>query len=480
MKTIYSDNTIFELSQKYPELVYLLEEAGFKDIVKPGMLKTAGRFMTLEKGAALRNIDFFQVQSLLKAKGFEYVTKEQREYKEKEVHERRKTVLKDIIMKLHQGHSVDEVKDLFDSEFKNVSAMEISNVERTLLEEGIKVEEIQSLCDVHAAVFKGSIEEIHSQDGDEFNPGHPIYVLKKENNVIKHIIQSMINPFLNDKKASVKSLALGIEQLLSIDIHYSKKENLFFPFMEKYDITAPPKVMWGVDDEIRAELKDIKQKLSKTDTLDITFITEIKASLEKVLEMIYKEENIMLPMLLENLTKEEWKVIADESYEIGFLYDDVPKWDVDFGKDGNKEETFSPALDKEGELKLTSGSFNGEELENLLNSLPLDITFVDKNDRVKYFSQSSERIFPRTLTVIGREVANCHPPASVHIVESIIDDFKSGKKDSESFWIKLGDKYVYIRYFAVRNNEGKYLGVVEVSQDIKPIKAIEGEKRLMD
>ncbi|HOO26722.1 MAG TPA: PAS domain-containing protein, partial [Clostridiales bacterium] len=131
-------------------------------------------------------------------------------------------------------------------------------------------------------------------------------------------------------------------------------------------------------------------------------------------------------------------------------------------------------------IVLPTGEFALNELEQVLNHLPFDITFVDKNDVVKYFSQGKDRIFVRTKAVIGRNVSKCHPPASVHVVENIVADFKSGKKDHEDFWINMGDTYVYIRYFAVRDEAGEYLGVVEVTQDIKPIQAITGEKRLVE
>jgi hypothetical protein len=131
-------------------------------------------------------------------------------------------------------------------------------------------------------------------------------------------------------------------------------------------------------------------------------------------------------------------------------------------------------------VQFDAGFMLPEEINAMLNVLPVDITFVDKNGKVKYFSQGKERIFARPKTIIGREVKNCHPPASVHIVEKIVEDLRSGKKDHEDFWINLGDKYVLIKYFAVRDEKGEFLGVVEVSQDIKPIQEIKGEKRLAD
>lgn len=388
----------------------------------------------------------------------------------------RKETLKDIIKQLHEGKSVDEVKGQFDEVFKGVSAMEISEAEAALVMEGVQVEEIQKLCDVHAAVFKGSIEEIHQEETKLENIlGHPINTLVKENReiekILKEIKENLVDISEND------SLRNAIDKLLKIDIHYAKKENLMFPYMEKYDIIAPPKVMWGVDDEIRADIKEVKKVLSEPFKDSDKVIKMIEGIIERVNEMIFKEENIMLPMLTEKLTEDEWKTIADDSDEYGYIIDDVKTWipkRITSGIVIKKEENID-----NGQIGLATGSFTAKELCNMLNTLPFDITFVDKNDTVKYFSQGKERIFPRTKTILGRTVSNCHPPASVHVVEQIVEDFKAGKKDNEDFWINMRGQFVYIRYFAVRDEKGEYLGTLEVTQDIKHIQELTGEKRLV-
>jgi DUF438 domain-containing protein len=389
--------------------------------------------------------------------------------------EYRKNVIKQVIRELHEGKTVEEVKHKFEEAFAGVSASEISEAEQALINEGLPVSEVQRLCDVHSAVFKGSIEEIHRETDPMKIPGHPANVLYLENRRLERIIEEKIKPYLEKGKESLEAIQNGLEELSVIDIHYSKKENLLFPYMEKYGITAPPKVMWGVDDEIRDDLKTLKSDLSYG-----VFNDELKKGVEELInrinEMIFKEESIMLPMLLDIMTQDEWKKVADDSSEIGNIIDFVPVWNPD--KEAKKE--YKEDIKEPGAIILPTGVFNTEELTHMLNTLPIDITFVGSDDTVKYFSQSSERIFARTKTIIGRNVSNCHPPASVHIVEGIVEDFKSGKKDHEDFWIKMGDKYVYIRYFAVRNEEGKYLGVVEVTQNIKPIQEITGEKRLVE
>lgn len=394
--------------------------------------------------------------------------------------EMRKQTIKDIIKQLHEGKTVEEVKQQFEEAFEEVAASEITAAEAALIAEGVPASEIQRLCDVHASVFKGTIEEIHQHPSNAILiPGHPLNTLMRENLAISRIINQEIKPYLQslDDEESYKNLLEGVNHLSQIELHYQKKENLFFPYMEKYGIVAPPQVMWGVDDEIRADIKEIKTLLEQDSKVDSVITQKIEDVMTRVEEMIFKEENIMAPMLLDHLTQEEWKKIADESHEIGFLIKKVSEWNpVIPTKDAVVKEEENV---QEGLIKLPSGIFTTEQLTCMLNTLPFDITFVDKDDFVKYFSEGKERTFIRTRSIIGRNVSNCHPPASVHIVEKIVNDFKTGRKDQEDFWIKLGDKFVLIRYYAVRNDKGEYLGVLEVTQDIKEIQQIVGEKRLV-
>lgn len=395
--------------------------------------------------------------------------------------EMRQNTIKEIIRQLHEGKTVDEVKQQFETAFEGVSASEISAAEAALISDGLPVEEVQRLCDVHAAVFKGSIEEIHQPSDPTLIPGHPLNVLVRENKKISHRMENEIRPYLSltkmENQEDFEKFLEGVRSLKEISFHYQKKENLLFPYMEKYGITAPPKVMWGVDDEIRNQVKDVIEALEKKEEKNEVLIQKTEKLLDKISEMIFKEENIMTPMLLEQLTEDEWKIIADESPEIGFIIDHVPEWKPAGNKE-EKEKEQEPEAEA-GLIRLPSGEFKVEELTSMLNTLPFDITFVNKDDVVKYFSEGKDRAFPRTRAIIGRNVSNCHPPASVHIVEQIVEDFKTGKKDQEDFWIKMAGKYILIRYYAVRSDKGEYLGVLEVTQDIVPIQEITGEKRLV-
>lgn len=386
--------------------------------------------------------------------------------------QRRKDAIKDMLRMLHEGKTVEEVQHVFAAAFDGVSATEISDAEQALIDEGMPVAEVQRLCDVHSAVFKGSIEEIHAPQSPSMVPGHPAHTLKAENRKLEELITQRIGPLLSQAELPYDQLADAIRELATIERHYSRKENLFFPYLEKHGITAPPKVMWGVDDEIRAL---IKRSLHLAQARDAAVRATLNETLTRVNEMIFKEDSILLPMAADALTKTEWATIASESDEIGYtLIDTPPRW-----QPRGTAAPKAPTAPADGAVTLPTGFFTVPELTHLLNTLPIDITFVGKDDTVRYFSQSSERVFARTKAIIGREVSNCHPPASVHIVEGIVADLKSGKKDHEDFWINMGDKLILIRYFAVRDEQGDYLGVLEVTQDIAPLQKITGEKRLV-
>ncbi|NLP43171.1 MAG: DUF438 domain-containing protein [Peptococcaceae bacterium] len=394
--------------------------------------------------------------------------------------EYRQKALKDLIMQLHNGKPVEEVKVEFEKLFGGVAASEIAEMEQNLIMEGLPVEEVQRLCDVHAAVFKGSIEDVHRKDAVMDTPGHPLHTFKIENEAVEKYINDTVRPhleqFKKEKNEQTKNqLIHDFNTLWDLDKHYSRKENILFPYLEKYGITAPPKVMWGVDDEIRAGLKEVKQMLV-ADADQQQTVQKIEEVINRVLDMIFKETNILFPMALDHLSEDEWYQVQQDSDEIGYcLVGPEQKWRPARVNVEVKTEEESP----KGYVKFDTGVLSPKEISQILNTLPLDITFIDKDDIVKYFSRGQERIFARTKAIIGRNVRNCHPPGSVTVVEKILEDFKSGKKDSEDFWLRLGDVYAYIRYFAVRDTNGEYLGTVEITQNIAPIQQIEGEKRLL-
>ena len=388
---------------------------------------------------------------------------------------KRQELLKNIIKGLHEGKSVEEAKAEFKAHFEDVTTQEISQMEQALIKEGMAIEEVQRLCDVHASVFDGAISDIHPVKDHTKIPGHPVQVFLAENERIEQLIVEEIEPYLKESgKTADLMLRVGFDRLLEIHKHYARKEYLFFPHLEKKGITAPPKVMWAVDDEIRTDIKKVLADLSEIDADSQAIRTFAKQTLQKVRDMIFKENNILMPLLLENMSFFDWIIVDSSSDEIGYFIE-KPK-DSWKKEEQPKEE---PIQDKAGEVTFDTGSLTFEEANQMLNALPFDMTFVDKDGYVKYFTQGIERIFDRPKTIIGRHVTMCHPPASVHVVEEIVESFRSGKKNHEDFWIQMKGMFVLIRYFAVRSKTGEYLGTLEVTQNVKPIRELEGEKRLV-
>ena len=392
----------------------------------------------------------------------------------------RQDKLKEVIQELHAGKTVAEVKAKFADVIAGVSPVEISRLEVQLVKDGLPIEEIQNLCDVHAEVFKGSLEEYHHP---EEVPGHPVYTMKQENEALRALMKVGLRGDLDAFKADPSDdnrfkLLESVNLFYDIDKHYSRKENLIFPFLEAAGVTAPPKVMWGVDDEIRQKIKDAKKALVEFSG-DVKNVEEkLNAAIVQAGEMIFKEESILFPMCLETLSEDEWIKVYEGSDEIGYtLIPPQKEWELKRVNVVKKEQ--EKGITESGFIRFDTGVLSAKELNLMLNHMPVDFTFVDKDNVVKYFSNGKERIFARTKAIIGRTVENCHPPKSAHIVEKLVEDLKSGKKDSESFWIQMGDKFVVISYYAVRDENGEFMGTLEFSQDIAPLKALEGEKRLM-
>ncbi|PGY10268.1 DUF438 domain-containing protein [Bacillus sp. AFS031507] len=393
----------------------------------------------------------------------------------------RVAILKQLFIDLHNGRNLDEVKAHLDAFIGKITIDEITQLQHVFVEEGsISASELKHIYNQHSAIFQGTIKEEDHQNGrPEDQAGHPVHTFKLENQEVDKLLTTKLQVHLEefdkgDSAENIYKLIEDINLLLDIDKHYSRKENLIFPYLEKYGIFGPTTNMWRIDDFIRDSIKDGRQKLAHYHGDKQAVIGVLNYVIEQVAGMIYKEENILFPMALKNLTEDEWVKIAHESDEIGFcLIAPAAEWKPE--RKALDEQAIS-----EGYIKMETGILSLKQLELLLNHLPVDITFIDQDDVVRYFSHGEERIFARTKAIIGRTVQNCHPPRSVHVVEELLADFKSGKKESEEFWIKFKDKYVYIRYFAVRDEDGKYIGTLEFTQNIDPIKAIEGEKRILE
>jgi len=398
----------------------------------------------------------------------------------------RKEKLKELILKLHDGDDPGAVRKELVSTLQHIPYGEVVEVEQELIKEGLPESEVLRLCDIHGEVLEGHIDLSAAKQIPE---GHPVDVFIEENKELKKVLdkaQSLLEvvPHLSD--AEFPRYRLQIQQcfndLMDVDKHYKRKEYLVFPYLEKNEITGPPKVMWGKHDEIRDQLKGCieilrMEELTKNDlidAMDILFIPVLKA----LADMIKKEEEILFPMAMDTLTTEDWWHIHKQTLEFGFtLYD--PK--TDWKPEGAFTETYDTkaATSDGGNIQLPSGSFDAAEIMAILNTVPFDMTFVDRNDKVKYFTQGKERIFARNRSIINRDVRLCHPPGSVHIIEKILDDFKSGRASHAPFWIQMHGKFIHIEYFALRGENGEYLGTLEVSQDLTALRALEGEKRIL-
>jgi len=398
--------------------------------------------------------------------------------------DKRKELLKHMILQLHKGEAPESVKKQLTRLLGEVPYDDVVIVEQELIKEGLPIDDVLKLCDIHTAALKGRI----SHEGAKTAPaGHPVHTFKEENRALKwetDALEKLYDEFSKLKDSDspadiINQIRIRFQALSDVEKHYSRKENLLFPYMEKHGIDGPPKVMWGKHDETRELLKAVNESLGQ---LTESTVEEFKAVIDLVLkpasksieEMIYKEEEILFPMTLDSLSESEWYSIYKHSLEIGFcLYDPTDEWKPAGQIEEIEEETASERI------QLPSGSISPEELNAILNTIPFDLTFVDKNDTVQYFTQGRERIFARTRAILGRKVQMCHPPSSVHIVQQILDDFRSGKADRAPFWIELHGKFISIEYFALRDKEGNYLGTLEVSQDLTEKRALEGQQRLL-
>lgn len=395
----------------------------------------------------------------------------------------RKATLKKAILALHQGDDPTAVRQQLTQMLQHIPYNEVVEVEQELIAEGLPETEILQLCDLHHQVMDGNI----SDPGQQGLPaGHPMHTFKLENQALLAAANALNESLQNISAATPGSplhavLAGQLNQLMDVDKHYRRLEYLLFPYLEKAGITGPPKVLWGKHDETRVLLKQARAALSQLDTLNpqnLESLTQeiLRPVVDSLVEMVAKEEQILFPMARDTLKEVDWYEILQQSLEIGYCLVDP--------QDGWKPEgavLFNTRVPEEGDglIRLPSGTFTATQLEAILNSLPVDLTFVDDNDRVKYFSQGKERIFDRNRSILNREVQMCHPPQSVHVVEQILDDFRSGRQSRAPFWIEMGGQFIHIEYFALRDAEGKYLGTLEVSQNLTEKRALEGQQRLL-
>lgn len=400
--------------------------------------------------------------------------------------EDKKALIKEAIRKLHAGVPPEKVKEEFRNVLEKTDSLEIAKIEEELAKEGMKREEMRKLCDVHMSIFKEQLEKQQVK----MQPNQPISILLEEHKLMLQIAEQLL--FQANKvssvtdidyvKAEIHEIEHLTEDLADSDKHYSREENVLFPYLEKHGITEPPAVMWIEHNEIKEVKKNLRSLIGGlTEKSFPKFKNQLKETAKGLGNLLqnhfYKENNVLFPAAMSVITEQEWIDIRKEFDEIGYCCF-TPSELVTFipGKELPQEQLPT----KQNTLEFETGSLSKEQLDGLLNTLPVDITFVDLDDTVQYFNKPEERLFVRTKAVLGRKVHMCHPQKSLHIVNEIVESFKKGRKNVAEFWITLDGRFVHIRFFAVRDINGKYVGTMEVVQDLTEIRKLEGERRLLD
>ena len=460
--TLKATTRVLDLAKEFPFLYDTLVQISpkLKMLQNPILKRTIGKRATLTDVSKISKVPLNRLFMLLSesisknANETVVIDKEDEGKGEwQEELERRQRSLKDIVLGLHSGQEIEELQSQFKEIVTDVSATEIANMEQSLISSGeLTAQQVTALCDLHVEVFKESLDV---QQTPETTPGHPVHTYMKENEEAQRLVDHLRK---NPEDGS------SIEELKEVIVHYTRMQNQLFPLLEKADITGPSTVMWAKQDEIREMISNLNE----------SNLNELLAAIE---DMIYKEANILFPMSLENLSEHDWARVRAGEEEIGYAW-------ITPGKEW---KSVTPAeihqADQESELpeiELNRGSLTSKEIDLLLRHLPADISFVGVDEKVKYYSATDHRIFPRSPGVIGRSVINCHPQKSFDKVQRIMTAFKEGKKDKAVFWIQMNDRFLLISYFAVREDNGEFVGTLEVSQDVTEIRSLEGEHRLLD
>ncbi|MFW9788341.1 MAG: DUF438 domain-containing protein [Candidatus Thorarchaeota archaeon] len=390
----------------------------------------------------------------------------------------RKPVLKELVERIGSGESRTELKKYFADKLGAVNPVEIEYYRNEWTAEGISDKDVQVLLDMSLEVFRESIQNQKPLT----KKGHPLFTLMTEHSMMMEFtneLHDLVSGLVAGEREAGSGYMVRVRQLIGFlvesESHYLREENALFPGIEKHGLTGPPAAMWSEHQDIHAKEKKIfdlnsdDDKKLESNLKDISLHTLELANL--LATHFNKENNILFPAALRLFSDAEWNTVVDDFDDIGYCSYSVRP-------EGSSRTTEVEA--EEGEIVLGSGKLKIPLLEAILSRLPIDITFVDAQDRVQFFSEAPERIFVRSRAIIGRSVQLCHPKDSVYAVEEILNDFRDGKRDSAEFWINLRNKTIHIRYFAVRDGAGEYLGCLEVSQDITEIKKITGEKRLLD
>lgn len=519
-KTIHLDRPVAEAVRAWPEVKEILFQTGFKNISSPAALATAGKIVTIAKGASMLKIPLMDVVRALEENGFEVKGASLPEEQDQNGFENRPSVsdkegmipalapnqtpepktsqiamLKDYIRRLSNGEDLESVRTEFIQNFEAVEADEIMEAEQQLMQEGLKISDVQRLCDVHSALFHGrtraeqianaekaveaAIQRKQMAENPQNRPGHPLHTLFEENKAIEAAIASARKTIADEKQGSHLDEANWkemLEELRKTSAHYAKKGDLLYPLLNRsYGISGPSNVMWGVDDEIRDELGALIWQKPDAKTLG-----RLEAVLKRMEEMIYKENHILFPLCLRNFSREDWmRIYYELPAYLSLCEEPQALWqEAEDSRKALRRIGAKPAqavLDRaaasagswihDGMVVLGTGTMRVEEILAVLNTIPMELTFVDRHDINRFFNDG-EKVFKRPEMAIGRDVFSCHPPKIEAMVRGILDSFKDGSKNSTDVWMeKNGDPFL-VRYLAVRNEKGEYLGVLECVQNM--------------
>jgi len=469
-KVLDLKKTVADLVGEYPEVRDIMAEVGFREITSAAALNVMGRIMTIPRGAAVKGIDLAKIIAAFEERGFTVVGDDRGT---------RQGRLRGFIERLSGGEDLEAVRKDFVAEFSHVEAHEIMEAEQTLIKEGMPVTEVQRLCDVHSALFHGtpdapppgalSHDEIHAQaasvnpdDIDALAPGHPLSILRAENTALGALLDTVEAELDGAKRPDV---VLGhVVALGDVRMHYIKKEELLMPILYDYGVTGPSQVMWGIDDEMKRALSMITKALKEDPENLPMHEARLRALTQRIREMIFKEEKILFPLSLRYFKPIEW-------YR---AYHDLPDMGISFGVAIPPWQEAQPWLDQEaarlaegaadGKLQFPTGELSMEQLNAIFKMLPVDITFIDANDTVRFFTNEGQ-VFTRPMSALGRDVMNCHPPEIIPVVRNLIADFKAKKRSEMIVHRYIRERPIRVHYQALYDGAGDYMGTVEFVTD---------------
>lgn len=425
------NKTVYELIKDNDKLKDDLISVGFTALNNPLMVKSLGKSVSIKRGAKMMGIKDYEIK--LNAMGYELVDSSENP----EVLERKK-LIKSYLQRLSSGEDLESVREDFKKNFEGVSSSEIMDAEEELLAAGMDKAEVRKLCDVHSALFHGETES--EKNPSTYEEGSFLDYFAKENDKIKEILENVKKSLENDQD-------LG-EDIYKVFNHYRKKGDLIYPILKaKYNKPGPSDVMWAVDIEIANNFK----KAMKLNKKDLALETIKRAE-----EMTYKEENILYPLAFETISHEDFDL----------LFKDLGDYDHDLVS-YKKAENKKINENTDGYINFAKGKMRVDQLEAMLDTLEIEITYVDENDINAYYNDhKGKKAFKRPETSLGREVYSCHPPQVEPIVRGLIKEFKAGSKDSLKLVRNIKGRDFAISYYAVRDKDGVYKGVVETVQDL--------------